>query len=154
MAYFSQKEYTFAYPPSTVARGDGGFAMADEEVIGRWVTWYTASGYTAGQVKLVEDDEPVLGIITRMDKNGVGVAVGPRLRGPRSGNAAIEPGRQIVGGPNRQVAATGSAEPGYIKGSAAPQNAAQLTVSRGRVINGGGTTTANTPAAMVDVLMV
>ena len=149
MAYFPQQEYTFAYPPTSLSRADGGFAQSDDEVVGRWVTWHTG----AGQVKLVEDNEAVLGIITRMDGNGVAVAVGPRLRGPRSGNAALNPGRAIVGGPARQVGTTGSAEPGFIKEQPAVQNAAQLSVSKGRVINGGGTTTANTPGAIVDVFM-
>lgn len=147
MAYSAGQEYTFAYPPTSLNRGQGGFTQTDREVLGRWVQLHAN-----GQVKLALADSTPIGVIRRMDKNGVAVQVGPRIQGPRAGDAAAAVGSKIIGG-TRQVTATGSAEPGYADALPSSPSAGQLLAGRGTVINGAAATSANTAAAEIDVLL-
>ena len=131
-------------PGSTVTTAQGGFT-ADDDNIGRWV-----QRSVDNTVILVAVDARPLGVITRFSSGKVAVAVGKIVRGKRGANTILVGSR--VTGVTRQESATGSAERGFV-GPGKSTTAAEVSASDGYVISQDATTTNNTPAGYVDVVM-
>ena len=144
MSAYRVHEISFDLPASTVTRAQGGFKEGDSEVIGRWV-----QKGTGNTVVLVADNARPLGVITRIGKGTVAVALGPVVKGKRSGNAALGINTSVIGG-TRQIASGGTAERGFVKAGLV-DTITNASNSVGTVLDGGGTTTANTDGALVEV---
>ena len=150
MSYYAvQTELSFDLPASTLTRAQGGFAESDQaDVIGRWV-----QRDVGNTVKLLLNDARPLGVITRITGTKVAVAVGPIVRGKRGPNAVLGVGVRVTGA-TRQVSASGSAEPGFVKPmTTTTPGATDVRDSRGYALGGGTATTANTDGGLEDVLM-
>lgn len=145
MSYYPQKELSFDVPATSVSRGDGGFKEGDTEVIGRWV-----QRGTGNTVVLVANNVRPLGVITRITGDKVAVAVGPIVDGKRQGDAALATGIRVTGA-TRTIRA-GVTERGFVKAEDTTSSAT-LANARGYVINGGGTSTANTEGTTCRVML-
>ena len=137
MSYYPQHELSFDVPASTVTRANGGFKDGDTDVIGRWV-----QRGTGNTVVLVEDNGRPLGVITRITGDKVAISVGPIVDGKRQGDTALATGIRITGA-TRVVVNGQAAERGFVKAQNV-SNVANLANARGYVIDGGGTSTADT----------
>lgn len=157
MSYYgTHQDISFDYPASTVTRAQGGFSSSSTEVIGRWVV----KG-PDGTVRLAGGTgvtaTAVLGVITSLGASKVGVAVGPIVKGKRSGDTALAPGGRVEAA-TRRVASGGAQEPGFVNARAlASITVAQLAASVGVILDGGAASTADTEPTSdewVEVLMV
>lgn len=146
MSYYAEHELSFDLPASSVTRANGGFKEGDTDVIGRWV-----ERGTGNTVVLVADGNKPLGVITRITNDKVAVAVGPVIQGKRGVDSALSNGSAVTGD-TRKESAAGADERGFVR-NADTTSAATLEKSKGFVLDGGGTTTPNTAAAIVEVLM-
>lgn len=144
MSYLATKDYSFNYPPTSLARSAGGFNSDSSEVVGRFVKFIANDA-----VRLLLADEKPDGVIVRIDINGVAVSVGPFVRGDRGVDTALTPGSRVTGA-TRQESASGSAEPGFVQNGKS-SSVAELAASTGSVQDGGAVGTANTPATKVTV---
>ena len=145
MSAYKTNDISFDVPASTVTRANGGFKEGDSEVIGRWV-----QRGTGNTVVLVADNARPLGVIARITGNKVAVAMGPIVKGKRSGDAALANGIPITGA-TRNVTGEANAR-GFIK-AGRTDSAANASTNRGMVLDGGSTSTAGSQGALVEVLM-
>ena len=146
MSAYPVHEISFDLPASTVTRTNGGFKESDEEVIGRWV-----QRSTGNTVILLQDNGRPLGIITRITAGKVAVAIGPILVGKRAADTALAVGVTVTGA-TRVVASGGTAEPGFVK-RGRTDSVANAETATGNVLDGGGTSSANTEGTTCEVLM-
>ena len=148
MSYYAvNTELSFDLPAASVTRANGGFSAADQEdMIGRWV-----ERGTGNTVVLVADGNKPLGVITRITNGKVAVGIGPVLKGKRGPDTALTLNSAVTGA-TRQESASGTAERGFVK-NAVTTSAATLEKSKGQVLDGGAASTANTAAALCEVLM-
>lgn len=143
MSAYAVKELSFDMPASSVSAADGGFSASDD-VVHRAVR---VEG--DGSVRLVDNNEKPVGSISRVAGGKVAVAVGDvvvYLRGP---DTALTQGQRITGA-TRVITSGGTAQLGYVQNGAA--TAAGINASKGQVIDGDATSTANTQGARVEVL--
>lgn len=128
-SYAVKTEISFDAPASTVTAAQGGFSESDTKVIGRWV-----QRGTGNTVVLVADNNRPIGVITAVTGTKVAVAMGPIVRGKRSGDAVLAADARITGA-TREVVSGGGQERGFIKiETPATTDAGALNTSLGRSV--------------------
>ena len=145
MSAYRVHEVSFDLPASTVTRANGGFKEGDTDVIGRWV-----QKGTGNTVVLVADNGNPLGVITRIGKGTVAVAIGPIVKGKRAGDTALATNIPVTGA-TRNVTGEANAR-GFVK-AGRTSSAADASTNRGTVIDGGATSTAGSQGALVEVVL-
>ena len=145
MSAYRTHDISFDVPASSVTRANGGFKEGDTDVIGRWVR--RATGNT---VILVGDNERPLGVIARITGTKVAVSVGPIVKGKRAGDTALANNISVTGAV-RNITGEANAR-GFVKAGRSG-DASQTETNRGMVLDGGGTSTANSQGALCEVLL-